>query len=242
MVARFFCERTENRMLDKRLQCVGAMVREGASLADIGTDHAYLPVALMQEGRIVGAIAADIGEGPAASARQHITEAGLSEQIAVRVCDGLRGIAPDEVTDIVIAGMGGETIIHILEDAPWTRTETLRLILQPMTKSAELRLWLDAHGFAIEEEHVVCDGRHVYLALAASFADAPACNDPLFPFVGALTASEETRPYLEQQCGYLTQKLGGLRCGGKTQEADALEEVLQRLLTFMNGGESSDDS
>ncbi len=223
-------------MLDKRLQCVASMVRDGARLADIGTDHAYLPVELMRQGRIASAIAADIGEGPAASARQHIQEAGLTERIEVRVCDGLQGISSDEVTDVVIAGMGGETIVYILEQAPWCRQERYRLILQPMTKASELRSWLDTNGFAIEEEHVIRDGRHVYTAMAARFCDKPSSQDPLFPYVGALTPSEDSRPYLEQQLTYLSNKLGGLRCGGREEEAAALEALMKRLNAFMNGG------
>ena len=129
-------------MTDKRLLCVASLVREGARLADIGTDHAYLPVYLMQQGHIREAIAADIGEGPAASARLHIAQAGLSHGINVRVCDGLCGISPEEADDIVIAGMGGETIIHIVSNAPWVKDEHKRLVLQPMTKTVELRAWL----------------------------------------------------------------------------------------------------
>ncbi|MBQ4617787.1 MAG: SAM-dependent methyltransferase [Clostridia bacterium] len=224
-------------MIDKRLSCVASFVRVGAVLADIGTDHAYLPVQLVQEGKVPRAIAADIGEGPAASARQHIREAGLSDRIEVRVCDGLHGVAAGEVSDVVIAGMGGETIVHIVSEAPWLKQKDIRLVLQPMTKSTELRRWLFANGFAILEERIVLDGRHIYCTMAAEYDGGEAPTDPLAPYVGALTPTADNRPYFEQQRTYLTQRIRGLRCGEKNDEAEALSAILAQLETFMNGGE-----
>ncbi|MBR5135399.1 MAG: SAM-dependent methyltransferase, partial [Clostridia bacterium] len=136
-------------MTDKRLLCVASMVREKARLADIGTDHAHLPVYLLQQNRIVRAIAADIGEGPADAARRTVQAAGLQDKVTVRVGDGLSVISPEEVTDIVIAGMGGETIVHILKQAPWLKKGQYRLVLQPMSKTVELRAWLYENGFTI---------------------------------------------------------------------------------------------
>lgn len=219
-------------MTDKRLLCVASLVRQGASLADIGTDHAYLPVHLMQTGHIGRAIAADIGEGPAASARQHIADAALEAMIDVRVCDGLCGIAPDEVTDIVIAGMGGETIIHILSEAPWVRDARYRLVLQPMTKTIELRRWLNDNGFAIAEEHIVPDGRHLYNVMATEFTDAVPSNDPLMPYIGALDG-EEGLPYFCQQQAALQKRLRGLESAGRTEEACAVKPVYEALTTYI---------
>ncbi len=220
-------------MTDKRLLCVASMVRKGALLADIGTDHAYLPTYLMKQDAISLAIAADIGEGPAASARRTVQEAGFADVIDVRVCDGLSAIAPDEVSDIVIAGMGGETIIHILEEAPWVKSTIYRLILQPMTKTVELREWLFRNGFVIDEERVVVDGGHIYNVLSVRFDNAAPITDPLRPYIGALKADEESRPYILAQCGYLRQKISGLCKTGHTEEADRLSAVLDGLLAFV---------
>ena len=223
-------------MTDKRLLCVASLVREGALLADIGTDHAYLPVHLMQTGYIRSAIAADIGEGPAASARQHIAQAGLQDAVAVRVCDGLRGIAPDEATDIVIAGMGGETIIHILSEAPWVRDARVRLVLQPMTKTVELRRWLYENGFMITKEHLVLDGRHVYNVMAAEFTAVQNSDDILLPYVGALE-SREGMPYFQKQLDTLKKRISGMRTVGKEKEAAALEAVYNALSRYVENGE-----
>ena len=219
-------------MPDARLLCVASLVRDGATLADIGTDHAYLPVYLVQSGRIMRAVAADIGEGPAASARQHIEEAGLNDQIDVRVCDGLTGIAPEEVTDIVTAGMGGETMIHILSAAPWVKNGNIRLVLQPMSKTVELRRWLYDNGFLIEEEHLIPDGRHRYIVMAVSYTGEAPSPSVLAPYVGALSV-DEGRDYFVQQETTLQKRLAGLEGAGHEEEAQAVRTVLAALQEYM---------
>lgn len=219
-------------MTDARLRCVAAMVGDGAVLADIGTDHAYLPITLVQAGRARRAIAADIGEGPAASARDHVRAANLDDVIDVRVGDGLSVIAPEEydrVTDIVIAGMGGETIAAIISAAPWCKR--CRLILQPMTKTTELRRWLHDNGFAIEEEHLVRDGHHLYTAFRAVFAGGE--RPPvLADYVGAL-GFEEGLPYFEQQLSHLNRRIDGMARGGNSPLLDRLKTIAAQLAAYI---------
>ena len=117
--------------LSPSLRTVADLVPEGARLADVGTDHAYLPAALILEGRIPFPIAADLRQGPLDRARATVREYGLTGKAAFRLCDGLRGIRPDEVDAIAIAGMGGETIAAILEAAPWTRERDVPLFSSP---------------------------------------------------------------------------------------------------------------
>ena len=131
--------------LQPRLRLLADMVPQGARLADIGTDHGYLPVWLMQQGRIASAIAADIGPEPLAHARRTAEEYGAA--LDLRLCDGLRGIAPHEADTVVMAGMGGETIIHILTDSPWPRDSGCTLLLQPQTKVELLRRWISENGY-----------------------------------------------------------------------------------------------
>lgn len=161
-------------MLDKRLRCVAGLVRPGSVLADIGTDHAHLPVWLVKEGVCPRAVAADIRIGPAAAARRSVEAAGLEERIDVRVGDGLAPLCPGEADDIVIAGMGGETIASILEAAPWTKDGRYRLILQPMTRHECLRRFLLTGGFDILSEQIVQEGRRRYLVLAWCLYRRPA--------------------------------------------------------------------
>ena len=216
-------------MTDQRLLCAASMVRAGGTLADIGTDHAHLPVWLIQNGICEKAIAADIGEGPAASARRTVQEAGLSACIEVRVGDGLSVLSPEEATEIVIAGMGGETIAEILSAAPWLKDgKNRRLVLQPMTKTVELREWLYQNGFTIEEEHLIRDGRHLYCVMAASFTEAPLPASPLAPYVGALS-QEEGAPYFAHQAAHLRRRATGLRAGGQEEQAADLEAIATAL-------------
>ena len=155
--------------LDKRLSAVAALVRQGSRLADIGTDHAYLPVYLVQAGVCPSAIASDIGEGPLEAARRTVTENGLTSEIALRLGDGLSTVTDQEVDDVAIAGMGGETIAAILEAAPWVQNAGIRLILQPMTRAEDLRRWLLTNGFTVLEEHLIRDKHHLYPVLAAEY-------------------------------------------------------------------------
>ena len=152
--------------LSPRLRTVADLVPEGARLADVGTDHAYLPAALILEGRIPFAIAADLRQGPLDRARATVREYGLTGKAAFRLCDGLRGIRPDEVDAIAIAGMGGETIAAIWEAAPWTRERDVPLILQPMSSMPDLRSWLGENGCQIVEERLAREGDTLYTVLS----------------------------------------------------------------------------
>ena len=133
--------------LSPRLQTCADLVSQGGTACDVGTDHAYLAVWLIQNGRCTRVTASDIGEGPLRSAAQTVAQAGLSDQITLQLTDGLNGLAPSDFSDIIIAGMGGETIAAILGAADFSQRDT-RLILQPMTRGTYLRCWLAEHGFA----------------------------------------------------------------------------------------------
>lgn len=132
--------------LGNRLALCASMVREGTKLADVGTDHAYLPIWLARKGRVSSAIAADVKPLPLRSAEQNIRRYYVEEQVTTRLSDGLRALSPDEADDIVLAGMGGELIIRLIGEAPWLKAGDKRLILQPMTSAEELRRFLERRG------------------------------------------------------------------------------------------------
>ena len=140
---------------DERLRTVAELVRQGAVFADIGTDHAYLPVFLCETERITRAVAADIGEGPLAVAEEHIKAHGLSHRIRTHLADGLAGLENEGLTDVAICGMGGELIARILSEAAWVKRSGIQLCLQPMTHAEALRSYLLENGFAITEEEIV---------------------------------------------------------------------------------------
>ena len=143
--------------IDARLLRASKFIRGGAYLADIGTDHAYLPIYLALTGKIVGAVASDINEGPVERAKKSIAKYGASDKITVIKSAGLVGAESYPFTDAVIAGMGGELIASILNDSPWIKDERYNLVLQPMTHPEILRKYLADEGFRIIDEDVVPD-------------------------------------------------------------------------------------
>lgn len=163
--------------LSERLRAVADWVPEGASFADVGTDHALLPVWLLLNGRVRSAIAADLRPGPLDSARRTAAQYGVAEQMSFRLCDGLTGVQPQEADTVAIAGMGGETIAAILHAAPWTKKPGKRLLLQPMTSLAELRNFLQQNGYQILRERAVREDKRLYTVLEAAGGAMP----PLTP-------------------------------------------------------------
>ena len=143
----------ESMTLTPRLTCIASLVPQGARLADIGTDHGYLPVWLLQNGIAETAIAADIHAGPLANARQSTHAYDLTERFRFVLADGLQFPDAKDADVITIAGMGGETICAIMAAAPWLQ-EGRRLVLQPQSKVAELTDWLWRSGFTIEDVQV----------------------------------------------------------------------------------------
>ena len=159
-------------ILDTRLRTAADMVPSGARLADIGSDHAYLPIALCLENKIEYALASDINEGPVAAAVANIHKNGLSNRITAIRADGLdktREFAPNCIT---ILGMGGELIVSILQKAEWVKDENITLVLQPMTHPEILAKFLIQQGFDIINEHIVQDGNRddrIYRIISAKF-------------------------------------------------------------------------
>ena len=153
--------------LDKRLQAVAAFVPEGSSFADIGTDHAYLPVWLVEQGIITSAVAGDIAAGPCQAARTTVAMYGAANAIVVRQGSGLAVLTPGEADCIAICGMGGSTIISILAADMAVARSAKRLVLQPMAGVASLRRWLVEQGWRLTGEALVDDAPHFYEIICA---------------------------------------------------------------------------
>lgn len=214
--------------LQPRLQLLADMVPQGCRLADIGTDHGYLPVWLLQRGRIQSAIAADIGSEPLAHARRTAAEYGVGN-IDFRLCDGLSGIAPEEADAVVIAGMGGETIIAILSAAAWTKDGAHTLLLQPMTKTADLRKWLAVNGYCFTEERLVRDKNYLYPVLRVTGGECPQLTE-LQALTGVLLADDPLYgEYLAQHKEKLRHAAEGLRRSGR-EDALCHAEELEKLI------------
>ena len=156
--------------LSPRLSAAASFVREGSFIADVGTDHAYLPIYLCERGKIRGAVASDVNAGPVERAKNHIRAYGLSGSVSVEHCDGLDGLEKYSPDDIFILGMGGELIVSLLSRAPWLTTQgnAKRLVLQPMTHPESVRAYLLENGFTIVDEVLVEDDK-IYQIICAEY-------------------------------------------------------------------------
>ena len=141
--------------LSKRLTAVAGLVTEGASVADIGTDHGYIPIHLIEQNLSPKVIAMDINKGPLERARIHIAGYGMSDRIETRLSDGLAAVKPKEVEEMIVAGMGGGLVIHILNEDPAKTRSLKELILQPQSELAKVRRYLEEHRFRIVAEDMV---------------------------------------------------------------------------------------
>lgn len=186
--------------LDKRLQAVASLVPQGSRFADIGTDHAYLPVWLLEQGVIASAVAGDIAAGPCQAARTTVAMHGAASSIAVRQGSGLAVLSPGEADCIAICGMGGSTIISILAADMAVAKGAQRLLLQPMAGAAALRRWLVAQGWCITREALVDDEPHFYEIICAERAEkcAARASD-----AGEQCCSEQAGPASYSEAEYL---------------------------------------
>lgn len=229
--------------LPARLAAVAAHIPPGQPFADIGTDHALLPLALVASGHTPRAVASDAHPGPAAFAAQQVAEAGLAGRVDVRHGDGLRVLRPGEVRGAVIAGMGGGTMRRILSDRPDLALGLDWLLLQPVQGAGPLRRWLGASGYTLADEDLVQEDGRFYpilwvlpgpAPLGASGAGAADPADPL-PDLGPILW-QKRHPLLpaltRQEIGAarrMLSKLGAARTDAGRRRAAELAERLRRL-------------
>ena len=184
-------------MISKRLELVASFVPQGAILLDVGSDHAYLPIELVERGQIGAAIAGEVVEGPFQSAVKNVEAHGLKEKIQVRLANGLAAFEEeDQVTVITIAGMGGRLIATILEEGLDKLSNIQRLILQPNNREDDLRIWLQDHGFQIVAESILEEAGKFYeiLVVEAGQMKLSASDVRFGPFL-----SKEVSPVFVQK-------------------------------------------
>ena len=210
--------------LSKRLSVIAELVPSCDVLADVGTDHGYLPVYLLQQGRVKRVLASDIHQGPLKKASESADHYGLSESMELFLADGLQFPNAEQAEAITICGMGGETMISILEAAPWTANQR-RLILQPQSKLPELECWLRVHSFGIEDARLCLDGGKLYLAISvlggavwSRSAEETLCRkqDPLFP------------EYVQQECRKAEHACAGI-LKSSSEHVGLINELAQRI-------------
>lgn len=220
--------------LGPRLEACAKLVRPGRALIDVGTDHAYLPIWLIQTGIIPRAVACDINPGPLDAARRHGERYRVEEKLRLVLSDGLRELRPEDGDDIVIAGMGGELILRIIRETGWLCGGPVcrekRLILQPMTMADKLRLGLWELGFQVLEEQAVEDAGKVYSAFAAAHVGNLPPPHSLYPYMGELSpGGQAVQKYAEKTVRGLMNQLQGAEHGGDRQTADKLRGIVEEI-------------
>ena len=191
--------------LSERLQMAANLTRHGYPIADIGTDHAYLPVYLLQENRIPSALACDLREGPLQNARQTVERYGFADKVELILSDGLKEIKPGIVNDFVIAGMGGNLIADILADCDWIQNVNNHFVLQPQSHAEDLREYLVNSGFEILREVATREGRHLYLALEVIYTGKIREYPITYYYLGELPKSDSA--YRDEYIDFIYDRL-----------------------------------
>ena len=213
------------------------MVPKGARLADIGSDHAYLPIALCLENTIECALASDINEGPVAAAVANIHKNGLSDRIVAVRADGLdktRDFSPNCIT---VLGMGGELIVSILDKADWVKDEGITLVLQPMTHPEILAKYLAQEGFDIIDEKIVRDGSRddrIYRVVCAKFDGKRRELTEAEALVGKInlaSGDDVAQAYIERIIRVFNVRIQGKRGAGG--DASFEERVVDELKSYL---------
>ncbi len=220
-------------ILNSRLRSAAGFVRQGATFADIGTDHAYLPIFLLDEGKIARAHLSDINKGPLESARRNVTDSGYSDMVDFHLTDGATALYGLGITDFAICGMGGELIADIIERAPYLADENINLILQPMTRQAHLRTYLSSHGFKIIDESYTCDAGKYYVCILASYRGGVRRISPSEAEIGIKETHPDER---DARVGYLYLRAASLARAvrGKGEDRESKRAVLSDVLSMLS--------
>lgn len=188
--------------LSNRLTAVSSLVENGSVIADIGTDHGYIPVYLYKKGIIKGAVAADVNDGPLSSCKALVLQEGLCDAIKTRLSDGLDNIRPDEYDTVIIAGMGGELISDILSKAD---LRDKHIILNPMTHPEIARKFLYDNGFEIDNDFIIKDSKHYYSVFDARYTGEISKKTPADYYLGNIK-DFSNKEYFEHLLNYLKNK------------------------------------
>ncbi|MDO4912270.1 MAG: class I SAM-dependent methyltransferase [Lactobacillus sp.] len=217
--------------MDKRLSKLADFVTAGHRLADIGTDHAYLPIDLVKNNKIPFAIASDIAKGPLENAKEDIFQAGLSDKIETRLGAGLDTISEqDKIETVVIAGMGGKLIVEILEAARKRGLLFKELVLGPNIGEINVRTWLMKHHYQIVDEALLAQSGHRYEIIKANYG----VTEPLSPkelYFGPKILAEKNAVFFEKwqaQAKYLENLLDKLNMAKKPDSA-RITDIKQQL-------------
>lgn len=215
--------------ISRRLHTVARAVTPGNRVADVGTDHGYVPIYLVRNALSPSVIAADINKGPLEKAREHIRAEGLSGKIAVRLGDGLAPLAPEETDTVILAGMGGDLMCRILEDGISFLQAGRELVLQPQSEWFKVRYFLEAHDYAIVREWFLKEEGKYYVVLKAQ------------PLAASDEKSARSMTEAEAQYGrYLIEEKNPVLISYLERELEKRQQILEGLQdSFVNPAQTA---
>ena len=221
--------------LSKRLQAAAGLISEGNRLVDVGTDHGYIPIYLVENKKIPSAIAMDVKTGPLSRAEEHIRQAGLNAYITCRLSDGLERLQPGEGDSLLLAGMGGNLMVRILKNGTNVRNSFREIILQPQSAQSLVRKEMEAAGWCTEKEDMVLEDGKFYPMMRWIPVKKAGENDGIFcqneaEFVYGRLLLRERHPVLKSYLDKQWKVLGTLADRLKSQpEADRSPSAARRL-------------
>ncbi|MCR4563830.1 MAG: class I SAM-dependent methyltransferase [Clostridiales bacterium] len=213
--------------LSPRLLMTASLVREGRRIADIGTDHAFLPAYLVLSGKITSAIASDVKKGPLENAGQTVAEYGLADKIELRLSDGFDMLYYTEADDYVLAGMGGTLMAELISRTPWLKDENLHLVLQPQSHAQDIRKYLCENGFKICTELITDEGGRLYIAFDAYFTGEAEKKDETYYYFGSFPEKDDglSALYVEKLKNRLIKEKTALKNSG--YDYKHIDEILR---------------
>ena len=207
--------------MNLRLSTLARMVDQGARIADIGTDHAYLPIQLVKEGKVDYAIASDVAAGPLQNAEKDIVAAGLKDKIETRLGSGLETVsAKDRIDTVVIAGMGGKLMTNILDEAWSENFHFATLILEPNVGEPGVREWLSTHKYQIINEKIIAEAGHIYELIKAQKVESTVRLTDRQIFFGPEILKEKNQIFYQKWCNQLAYHKKLLLNLNKAKEKD----------------------
>ncbi len=226
----------ENLKLSNRLLSCAEMIKEGSKIADIGTDHAYIPIWLAINKKIPYALACDISQGPLNNAQKNINKYNLENIIETRISDGLLNIKENEADEIIIAGLGGNVISTILEQCTWKNKKDKTFILQPMKYEERLREYLYKNKYEILLERAVLCSNKVYSVMKVKFKDKISDIPDYQKYIGKMERNSESpaaQAYIRKQIKNLSNHKKGAEKRNQTDLEQYYTNIIEKLKSFL---------
>lgn len=222
------------QQLSMRLTRVASHVPTGATVADIGSDHAYLPCYLVSQGLAERAVAGEVVKGPYESAKKQVKQEQLEDKIEVRLASGLEAIYPEDgITAITIAGMGGPLIVSILDQGLEKLAGVSRMILQPNVHAKAIREWAQTHQWAIVEEEIIKENNKIYEILVLERSSQPVAYTPAQLLMGPVLMNQQTEAFQEKwqrESAQWTNIIASIESTEQTLEiVDKKNELVQKI-------------